>query len=58
MFIGPIVIQYLLGINSPSYDEQFKLLLQGQEDEYPKSLQVKLGQYCHSNIVYAHRLQR
>jgi hypothetical protein len=57
MFTGRIVIQYL-GINNPSYDEQFKLLLQGQEDEYPKSLQVKLGQYCHSNIVYAHRLQR
>jgi hypothetical protein len=48
MFIERIVIQYILGIN-PSYDEQFKLLLQGQEDYHKKSV---------SNIIYAHRLQR
>ena len=36
MFIGPIVIQYLLRINNLSYDGQFKLLRKGQEEEYPK----------------------
>jgi hypothetical protein len=35
--MGRIVIQYILGINTPSRDEQFKLLLQGQEEYHKKS---------------------
>ena len=37
MFMGGIVAQYILGINNPSYDEQFRLLLQGQEEFHKKS---------------------
>jgi hypothetical protein len=35
MFMGHVVvvIQYLRGIINSSYDDQFKLLLQGQEEE-------------------------
>lgn len=36
MFMGGIVAQYILGINNPSYDEQFRLL-QGQEEFHKRS---------------------